>query len=269
MDSKGWGREDVCTQETLPADWWMKGFFPRAGASGPQGAWRRDLSALLRRDLLLFALGDVRGKKVLEVGCGLGIYMEILARSGAEVCGQDLAEKDLSIGRMKMEARGFSPVMKVGNATALQFEDGTFDAVIAPDMLSYLSLPDKHVVAREVFRVLKPGGIFAYKTPNLDYARLSLLGKRIAALLRFQNPFSLHIPHTRNNPDSDYIGLTNAREMEEVLFSSGFHLPEVVKVPLLRPGLPFWVTRLLYGCVWFSDDLIGSARKPLFLGFYP
>ncbi len=96
-------------------------------------------------------------KKVLMVGCGEGFSACYLARKiGCEVVGIDIAE--LSIEKAKERARrlGLSDRVefKVGNAYALPFEAGTFDAVITEFVSQFL---DRGRAFKEFVRVLKPG----------------------------------------------------------------------------------------------------------------
>jgi ubiquinone/menaquinone biosynthesis C-methylase UbiE len=99
-----------------------------------------------------------RTKKVLMVGCGAGFSACYLARkTGCEVVGIDIAE--LSIEKAKERARRQSVSdrveFRVGDAYALPFEAGTFDAVITEFVSQFL---DRGSAFKEFERVLKTGG---------------------------------------------------------------------------------------------------------------
>ena len=66
------------------SDRWFRGYFP-ASHRMDETVWRRDYDELQRRDLFLFALGEVQGKTVLDVACGSGLYLVLLAMMGATV----------------------------------------------------------------------------------------------------------------------------------------------------------------------------------------
>ena len=119
----------------------------------------------------------------------------------------------------------------------------------------------------EVYRVLKPEGIFTIKTPNLSFLKISLYLKRILNLLRLRSPF-IYIAHTKDNPDSVHIGLDTHSGIEKLLENNFFHTPEITYVPLIRKRLPKFITKLLYGKKSFTEEIIISTRKSIFIGMW-
>jgi hypothetical protein len=111
--------------------------------------------------------------------------------------------------------------------------------------------------------VLKPGGIFTIKTPNLRFLNISFYLKRILNLLRLRSPF-IYIAHTKDNPDSVHIGLDTHSGIEKLLENNFFHKPETTYVPLIRERLPRFFTNFLYGKKAFSESIIISSRKAIF-----
>ncbi|WP_404405474.1 class I SAM-dependent methyltransferase [Pelagibacterium halotolerans] len=106
------------------------------------------------------------GDRVLDIGCGPGWFWAGAAEDVPE--GMALTLADVSPG-MVSEAVERCTALQLGtiegrqaDATALPFDDGTFDAVIAMHMLYHL--PDPAVGIAEMFRVLKPGGTLAVTT---------------------------------------------------------------------------------------------------------
>ncbi|MDX1387926.1 MAG: class I SAM-dependent methyltransferase [Acidobacteriota bacterium] len=102
-------------------------------------------------------LGDLDGRRVLELGCGRGYGSVHLAERGADVVGVDVSDR-----RCEQAAKDIAglPVDRrirfcAGRAERLPFADQTFDAVFARDVLMY-ARPE--TVAREAWRVLVPGG---------------------------------------------------------------------------------------------------------------
>jgi 2-polyprenyl-3-methyl-5-hydroxy-6-metoxy-1,4-benzoquinol methylase len=262
-----WDSVETRTNEDLPKNSWALGYFlsPYKGWDGK--TWTRNFHELRARDIALFSLGDVNGKRVLEIGCGDGIYMDIIARMGGVVSGQDISPEHVKNAREYLTGYNFKSEIKVGDAVKLLFDNDYFDAVFSADFFEHITLEQKKKVIAEAYRVLKPGGVMVIKTPNLDYLKISILIKRLCAALKLKSPFNLHIEHTRNNPDSQHCGLTSYLELEEILFDNMFHAPEILYVPLERDGLPKSVQKFLYGKKFFTDAIIIKTRKPLFYGF--
>ena len=247
-----------------------RGYFHDTSRSWDGTTWIRDYDELRRRDLALFALGDLQGRRVLDVACGDGTYMVVLARLGAQVSGQDIAPQAIARAQKNLADHGVEGRLEVGNAVALRFADDSFDAVFSADFLEHISEDEKRAFLAEVFRVLKPGGVFVAKTPNLSYLRLSVWVRRLKALGRARSPFRVHIEHTRNNPDSQHRGLTTYGRLRRLLHGTLFHSPMLVRPPLGKRPLPLFLQEALPGLsLAFNKDLIVASRKPLFIGFYP
>jgi ubiquinone/menaquinone biosynthesis C-methylase UbiE len=118
------------------------------------------------RTEVLAMLGDVRGARILDVGCGTGHFSQPLAAANA-VVGVDLSREMLAFARTK----GLAPVRAA--AEALPFGDGRFDAVLAASVLQLI--PDGAAFVRELLRVVRPGGRVIVCTINAGNAALGLL----------------------------------------------------------------------------------------------
>jgi phosphoethanolamine N-methyltransferase len=105
---------------------------------------------------------DLTGCSVLDIGCGAGgIDIALVRAHGAGfVTGIDVEDTVLDHARSLVEKAGL--VGRIGCTKvapgALPFAPGSFDVVFSKD--SIVHIPDKHALAREVFRVLRPGGWF-------------------------------------------------------------------------------------------------------------
>jgi ubiquinone/menaquinone biosynthesis C-methylase UbiE len=97
-----------------------------------------------------------RGKRLLEVGCGVGIDLIRFGRGGAVVTGIDLAEVSIDLARKNFAHNGLSADLQVMNGEAMSFPDNSFDVVYAHGVLQYTAHADR--MMREIHRVLKPGG---------------------------------------------------------------------------------------------------------------
>lgn len=98
-------------------------------------------------------LGDVRGKRVLDLGCGEGGYARELARRGAQVVAVDGSARLIELAQAQPAA---GVEYRCRNAAALFGIEGAFDLVLAA--MSLMDVQDYPGAIREAHRVLKPGG---------------------------------------------------------------------------------------------------------------
>jgi len=101
-------------------------------------------------------LGDVRGRRILDAGCGEGVYSRYLANAGASVVGIDGSEKMIRYARDKAPQITFQAADLL---ETLDFPDATFDAVISAGVL--MSLPKLDTFLAESIRILRPCGVLA------------------------------------------------------------------------------------------------------------
>jgi SAM-dependent methyltransferase len=99
------------------------------------------------------------GSRVLDVACGTGNLAVPLARSGCIVTGLDIAPNLLEQARDRAKSEGLNIAFDEGDAEQLPYADGSFDAVVS--MFGAMFAPRPEVVAAEMARVLKPGGLLA------------------------------------------------------------------------------------------------------------
>lgn len=110
---------------------------------------------LLPRTLMM--LGDVRRRRILDLGCGEGGYSRELARRGARVTGVDGSERLIEIARRRAHAAGIEVDYRRANASALKgLPQQSFDLVLAS--MSLMDVEDYPGAVREAHRVLEPGG---------------------------------------------------------------------------------------------------------------
>lgn len=102
--------------------------------------------------------GDLRSRRLLDLGCGDGTYSITASQKGALVTGLDISEAMLAAAAQRAAAVGASVEWRRASAESLPFDSGTFDVVLAVTILCFLREP--LVVMREVRRVLRPGGAF-------------------------------------------------------------------------------------------------------------
>jgi SAM-dependent methyltransferase len=110
-------------------------------------------------------LGPVRGRRVLEVGCGAAAAARWLAVAGARVVATDLSAGMLRHAVRGAEVSGVRVPLVQSDALALPFRSGGFDVVCT----AFGAVPfvaDSAALMREVFRVLRPGGRWAFSVTH-------------------------------------------------------------------------------------------------------
>jgi ubiquinone/menaquinone biosynthesis C-methylase UbiE len=97
-----------------------------------------------------------RGKRVLEIGVGLGTDFVRFARAGAKLSGIDLTEASIDLVRRRLVLEGLHADLRVADAEAMPFVDESFDVVYSWGVLHHT--PDTQRAIAEVRRVLRRGG---------------------------------------------------------------------------------------------------------------
>jgi len=121
-------------------------------------------------------LGDVRGLRVLDYGCGHGMGSVVLARRGARVTAFDLSAGYLSEAGRRAAANDVNLDLVQADGQQLPFADAVFDRIWGNAVLHHLDLD---TAGRELFRVLRPGGVAVFcepwgENPLLRWARRHL-----------------------------------------------------------------------------------------------
>lgn len=104
------------------------------------------------------------GKKVLDVGCGVGNDLSRFCKGGSEVFGIDIAPHSIELANRNFSQRGLDGNFEVMNGEQMTFPENSFDVVYCHTVLHFTPRPEKMVA--EIHRVLKPGGIAILMTVN-------------------------------------------------------------------------------------------------------
>jgi tellurite methyltransferase len=128
---------------------------------------------------LLPELRSRGAKAALDLGCGVGRHALFLAEAGLQVDAFDGSETGLDVLRASAASRGLTLGFQHGNADALPYADGAFDFVLSWNVIYHGTLGDAGARIAEIWRVLKPGGLYQgtmLPTRNSNYG----LGRLIA-----------------------------------------------------------------------------------------
>jgi len=126
---------------------------------------------------------DWRGKRVLEIGSGVGTDARTIIEKGAgDYTGINIDRASTEATARALQVFALPGVALQGDATALDFPDGTFDVVYSFGVLHHI--PEAEKAVAEIHRVLKPGGIvlaMLYNRASINYV-VEILFLRKAAL---------------------------------------------------------------------------------------
>jgi ubiquinone/menaquinone biosynthesis C-methylase UbiE len=122
------------------------------------------------------ALGDLKGKQVLDLGCGAGYSTLELAQAGALVTALDLSAQGLSATEERLRKAGLSEQVRLVRSSVeqLPFAENSFDLVFAQNFLMHVSTAK---VGQEAWRVLKPGGKAVFIEPLAHHPLVKLYRK--------------------------------------------------------------------------------------------
>ncbi len=140
-------------------------------------------------------LGDLTGRTILDFGCGSGENSLLLAIRGAHVIGVDISTALLSLASRRLALRGFTQNAEfiAGSAHDLPIEDASVDGVFGIAILHHLDLAAS---AREIHRVLKPGGIAIFQEPVRDSALIRgvrrMIPYRAPDVSPFERPLTMN-----------------------------------------------------------------------------
>ena len=118
----------------------------------------------------LMEFDKFRGKRLLEIGCGMGTDLLQFARGGARCTAIDLTPRHIEIARHRFGLYGVKGAFMISDGERLPFHSESFDVVYSNGVLHHT--PDTAGAIREVHRVLRPGGvakIMLYHRNSLNY----------------------------------------------------------------------------------------------------
>ena len=185
-----------------------------ARLGNPSFVWR---SGQERRLAIIERYVPLEGRRVLDLGCGVGEYVRAFARQGAQAYGCDIERPRLAQAR----ARG-APGVMLAAGERLPLRDGALDVVVLNEVIEHVQ--DDLETMREVSRVLAPGGVAVIYAPNRLYPFEThgvYLGKRYI----FGNiPFVNWLPKSLRNRLAPHARVYSAGEIERVAVQRGLRM---------------------------------------------
>lgn len=107
--------------------------------------------------------GDLRGKQILDAGCGDGFFASLLQKKGAVVTGVDYSDRAIAFACLLEPHAEF---LHASMAT-LPCSDALFDVVFSTEVFEHIPLDERAHAVKELFRVLKPGGALIVTSPSV------------------------------------------------------------------------------------------------------
>lgn len=116
-------------------------------------------NAYIEQPAMRKAIGEVRGKKIFEAGCGPGILAEYLVHEGAKVVGFDVSPKMIELAKKRVPDNATFFVADMARALPID-QSGQFDMVVASLSIDYVE--NWTIPLSEFYRLLKPKGKFIF-----------------------------------------------------------------------------------------------------------
>lgn len=187
-----------------------------ARLGNPSFVWR---SGQERRLAIIERFVRLEGRRVLDLGCGVGEYVRAFAARGAYALGCDIA-----VGRLGEARRRGATRVLCAAGEALPFGTGALDVVVLNEVLEHVQ--DDRAAMREVARTLAPGGIAIVFVPNRLYP-FETHGVYLRRRYVFGNvPLVNWLPRRLRNRLVPHARAYGAREIERVAVAPGLRLLE-------------------------------------------
>ena len=137
--------------------------------------------------IVMNMLGDVKGKRILELGCGMGEASVYFAKKGADVVATDISDKMLQVVKKVAERHNVTLQTRQCLSDKIDYDSETLDIVYAANLLHHVDIQS---TVAEASRVLKKGGIFVSWDP-LAYNPLINIYRGMASKVRTEHEHPL------------------------------------------------------------------------------
>jgi 2-polyprenyl-3-methyl-5-hydroxy-6-metoxy-1,4-benzoquinol methylase len=191
-----------------------------------------------------FSRPSVPPTRVLEIGCGLGWVLQHLDRA-YETHGIDISSYAINVARQVTPRSN----LRVGDASTLkEYPDNHFNAIVAKHVFEHIALPSETL--NECARVLAPGGILIYGTPNAESPLRRLKGEQWIGI-----------------KDPTHISVLSPAEWLRITLAAGFRIKKAFSdglwdVPYL-PRIPAILQLPIFGVPAAIQVLVGVPLIPV------
>jgi len=198
-----------------------------------QESWLRYFSAHLDK-----IAAHSQGRRILDIGCGVGFFLYAAERKGWEAYGLEISKPQVEYAREKLGLNVMATTLEEAN-----FPEAYFDVVTLWSVIEHVSAP--LALVQEIRKVIARDGLLLLKTPNQD----SLISRLCWALYKLSLGKLLLPIYSADG----HIYRFSPRTMVLLLDRGGFDVEEVDR----EDDLEFMATRTLFGDRWRSLKLVG------------
>ncbi|HEV7860742.1 MAG TPA: methyltransferase domain-containing protein [Pyrinomonadaceae bacterium] len=216
----------------------------------------------------LIPFAQLKDKRVLEIGCGLGLHSQLMAEAGARLTSIDLTPRAVDLTGKRLALKGLKSDVRLMDAEKMEFADNEFDFVWSWGVIHHSAHTER--IVSEVFRILKPGGefrsmVYHKRSINaLGIMTMGLLTGKFFKGLSAEDVFNIY-------SDGYYARFYTGSEFTKMLGQHGFSIKDVKilgqkseLVPIPGSGLS---GRVKYTVVPVIPDALAEKILALVGGF--
>lgn len=167
----------------------------------------------------LIPFEKLKDKRVLEIGCGLGLHSQLITQAGGKLTSIDLTPRAAGLTQKRMALKGLESDVRVMDAEHMDFGAEEFDFIWSWGVIHHSARTER--IVSEVFRVLRPGGEFrsmVYHKRSINALGMMMKGVLSGKLLKgmsLEDVFSFY-------SDGYIARFYTAAEYERMLAANGF-----------------------------------------------
>ena len=193
--------------------------------------------------------GDLSGKRVLDIGCGGGLFLNLIRSYGAEVVGLEWNPDRLQYCK---ERYNLNVVREPIESEVWHDDIGTFDFVTLWDVIEHVNFPLEVIQAASA--QLKPGGVLLIDTPSRDgfYHRFGVLSYKLtqSRLPTFLNTMYSDVPFGHKQ-------ILASKDLDGMFMKAGLEKPEIRLLHELTFPYKFYLVRML------RSEILAALCEPL------
>jgi SAM-dependent methyltransferase len=196
--------------------------------------------------------------KVIDVGCGLGFFSyQLMSRySSIELVTGDISDYSMTVTKLRLSEFNNVTIIPL-NAEELYIPENSADVIVCFDVVEHLQVPEKFF--DKAFKILRPGGLLLFTTPNLNSLGSRIKGNVPRAIGKEHCERSLEWCGWR---DDSHINIRGIGDWRSVCRSAGF--------VLVRDGSDgCWDTPYFKGVPLILQKLLFNGSHRILTGFFP